>query len=127
MTEIDQPDSQTIQASITLNGEITTHMFEVSLTCKGGTACHLSKYKDLYLPPTLDIVQSDCSEYYSESIYTDETSWEEVWQVPFRYYQLTGMKIWQGQESVSGFEVSYNVPDDENFANWPELIHQFGY
>ena len=41
MTEIDQSDSQTIQATITLNGATTTHEFEVSLTCKWGTACHL--------------------------------------------------------------------------------------
>ena len=127
MTEIDQTDSQTIQATITLNEATTTHEFEVSLTCKWGTECHLPTKDDWYLPPTLDIVQSDCSEYYQDSIYTDETSWEEVWQVPFRYYRLTGMKMWLGQHKPTGFEVSYNVPDDENFENWPDLTHQFGY
>ena len=35
--------------------------------------------------------------------------------------------MYHWDESVSGFTVYYNVPDDGNFENWPELNHTFGY
>ena len=35
--------------------------------------------------------------------------------------------MWLWSDSTSGFTVTYNVPDDPKFENWPELTHHFGF
>ena len=100
--------------------------FNVVLKCKNNAACDIQSREDWYLPPTLDPVDSDCSENF-EGSFDEESSYEEVWQVPFRFYRLTKIKMWLWPDNTSGFTVTYNVPDDITFENWPELSHHFGY
>ena len=68
-----------------------------------------------------------CQEYYEGTIGDDSESWEDIWHVPFRFYRLTKVELWRWEDNTSGFTVTFNVPDDDNFENWPELTHHFGY
>ena len=35
--------------------------------------------------------------------------------------------MWLWSERTSGFEVTYSVPNDDKFQNWPEQTHTFGF
>ena len=92
----------------------STHDFHISIECRHHRPCHLWSKRDWYLPPTLELVEPTCSEYY-EGDFDEDSSWEEVWLVPFKFYRLTKIKMWLWSESTSGFEVTYNVPNDDKF------------
>ena len=52
---------------------------------------------------------------------------DDIWWVPYRYYRLTKIKMYKNSANTSGFEVTYEPPDTDEFVNWPTETRLFGY
>ena len=50
---------------------------------------------------------------------------EETWYVPRRFYRLTSITMYKNTEYTSGFEVTFETPDE--FTGWPIASHLFGF
>ena len=52
---------------------------------------------------------------------------EDTWYVPRMFYRLTKVKMWKNDINTSGFMVTYERPDSDEFDGWPLVLeHMFG-
>ena len=127
LTELDQTGDFTIDFTITLGGVITTYDFRAGGRCRNNWPCDGRRRRDWYRKELYGIGTASCQGNYEGTIGFGAEYWSDIWYVPYRFYRLTKVELYHWDDSVSGFTVTYNVPDDDDFENWPELTHHFGY
>ena len=122
-------DDEPITITVTLTASLVDYQvpstdieLELSLVCPQDSTCgsELSSSKD---PESLQTTDADCNQWFEGALL--ENSYLQTYEVPYRYYRLSKVEMWHYGTDISGFRMTFEVPDD--FIGWLPYTLMFGF